>query len=486
MTTQTVDLYLRKSTKDAGRSVDRQLADLQEAAQAQDLTIGSTFCDPDFSASRYRRRDRPDFAALLEHLRSGNCQVLGLWEASRGSRDLTEWSSLLDLCRKRKIKIWVRTHDRVYDLSHRRDWRTLADEGVNAADESEQLSDRVCSGKRAAARAGRPAGRLQYGYTRQYDARGKLIAQVEHPAEAPIVREMVARIVKGDTLTVIAADLNRRGITMPGGSPWRGSLVRQLVLRPAYIGRRIHHGEDIGPATWPALVDAGQWQRMKVILTRPDRRSTTRGTALTHWMSNVALCGGCRRTRLTLNTGGTSGRLRYCCDYRAGCGKVFVAAAALEAAIEQAVLGRLDSPDALEVFRAKPDDAALRRAEDQVAQLQDRLDAHYAEAARGKLSARGISIIEGQLLPEIQRAEAEVDRLSAPVLPAELDAIDVAEKWSGYTPKIKRAWVRALAEVVVSPATRRGPVFDETRLDESRWRGDARTWGELAGDEVGS
>ena len=49
-TPDTVDLYLRKSTKDEGRSVERQLAELTDAAQREDLQIGRVFVDPDFSA----------------------------------------------------------------------------------------------------------------------------------------------------------------------------------------------------------------------------------------------------------------------------------------------------------------------------------------------------------------------------------------------------------------------------------------------------
>jgi site-specific DNA recombinase len=244
------DLYLRKSNKDGGRSVERQLDEMTGAVGDEGLTVGRVFVDPDLSASRFARRGRPDYAALLEHIRSGNCHVLGLLEASRGSRTLTEWSQFLDLCRAEKVKIWIATHERIYDLSRRRDWKALADEGVLAANESEQLSERVLSGKRKAARAGTPAGRLQYGFTRIYNAKGEFVEQVADPVEGPIVAEMVRRIAAGDTLFQIARDLNERGVTMSGGSPWRGALVRQLVLRPAYAGRRVHHGEDVGPARW--------------------------------------------------------------------------------------------------------------------------------------------------------------------------------------------------------------------------------------------
>ncbi|WP_433612463.1 recombinase family protein [Dactylosporangium sp. CA-139114] len=476
MTSQVVDLYLRKSTKDEGRSVARQQHELTAAAEGEDLTLGRVFVDPDLSASRFARRERPDYAALLEHVRSGGCQVVGILEASRGSRGLTEWSAFLDLCRRQHVKIWVSTHERIYDLSRRRDWRALADEGLDAADESEKLSERVLSGKRKAAREGTPAGRLQYGFTRIYDASGKLVEQTAHPEQAPIVAEMVRRIAEGDRLAVIARDLNARGLTMPGGSPWHGRFIRQMVLRPAYAGRRVHQGEDVGPAAWEPIVDVDQWRRAVAILTRPERRTTTRGTELAHWLTGAVTCGTCRDTKLRARTGGTKRpRVTYQCDR---CGMV-VAAGSLESVVEEMILGRLKEPDALAALRPQANDAEVRAAEELVRTLTERLEAHYIESARGKLSARALTVIEGELLPEIERAKAKARRLS---LPAELDDVDPAEvvaKWGDFRPEQKRTYARVLTELVVTPAARRGPAFDIWRLAGTRWVGDAVTWGEM-------
>src|ERR1700730_8617072 len=96
-----VDLYLRKSTVDHGRSVAGQNEELTAGAVDQGLAIGRVFADPDLSASRFPRKGRPDYEELVGHIDEGSCRVLGLWEASRGSRDLGEWVALLDLCRAR-------------------------------------------------------------------------------------------------------------------------------------------------------------------------------------------------------------------------------------------------------------------------------------------------------------------------------------------------------------------------------------------------
>jgi site-specific DNA recombinase len=173
---------------------------------------------------------------------------LGLWEASRGSRDLGEWVRLLDLCRARGTRIWVFTHRRIYDLSLRRDWRTLAEEGIDAVNESEKIAERTRRGKRMAAAAGRPAGKLVYGFVRDYDERGRFVQQVAHPKQAPILREMVDGLYDGQSLNEVARRLAARGVLTANGAAWTAVQIRQTVLNPSYIGKRVHQGVVVGDA----------------------------------------------------------------------------------------------------------------------------------------------------------------------------------------------------------------------------------------------
>lgn len=469
-----VDLYLRKSNADAGRSVDRQQAELTDAASGHNLTIGRVFVDPDFSASRYAKRARPDYAQLLDHIRSGNCQALGLYEASRGSRDLTEWSALLDLCRKRGVKVWISTHGRIYDLSVRRDWRTLANEGVDAADESERISERVLSGKRKAAREGTPAGRLPYGFTRIYSGSGKLVDQTEHPDEAPIVREIIQRIVNGDSLRSISADFNERGVPAPQRGIWYPATVRRLALNPAYVAIRVHQGERFGAAAWKPIVDQVTWEKAEMILNTPGR-AINNSTSLSHWLSGAVLCGACRKAKLMARPRSGGCFQVYACR---NCNGIHVSASGLEATVQATLLGWLSQPEALQAFQPVADSRELRMAQQNLDTLTARLDSHYTEAAAGRLSAKGLSVVEGHLLPQISQLQAKVKRLSMPVALVDLDGIDVIDHWEGLPAGKRRDIVRAVVELVVSPATRRGRKFDPTRLDESRWIGDPMTWGE--------
>lgn len=467
------DLYGRKSTKDDGRSVAGQEKDWQDDCAAQDITQGRVFADPDRSASRYATKPRPDYAELLQHIRAGKCEMLGLWESSRGSRDLAEWVALLDLCRKTGTLIRVISHHRTYDVRVRRDWKSLADDGVDAADESEKISERVTRGKRMAAASGRPAGRLTYGYTREYDSAGTFVRQVINPEQAAVIREIVQAVRNGESLYGLARALNARGLTAPEGGKWQSAHMGRIASNPAYAALRVHQGEVIGKADWPAILTEIQHYSVLAMLQAPGRR-VSRGTALRWPLSGVPLCGKCEIGRLRVHRGGAA-RTYNCPE----CQRTSINATALDDFVEGMVLKRLRKPDTLDAFRGAPDDSALLAAQTQERELRERMDSHYDAAAAGRLSQAGLTSMEARLLPAIAEASAKVRRLSAPAPLRELEGIDVAGTWDdGLTVAMRRAVIEAMCTLRVDAAVVGRPRFDEWRLAASRWTGDTMTWGE--------
>lgn len=472
------DFYGRKSTDDAGRSVASQEADWRADCATQGLEPGRVFADPGLSASRYAKKGRPDYDALLAHIRAGGCELLSLWECSRGSRDLADWVALLDLCRKHGTLIRAVSHGRTYDVRVRRDWRTLADEGVDSADESEKISERTTRGKRTAAAAGRPAGRLTYGYTREYDGAGRYVRQVIDPEKAAVVREIVASVRDGVSISAIARGLNDRAIPAPEGGQWRSAHIGRIATNPAYAARRVHRGEVVGPADWPAILDDTEHHGVVAVLRDPARR-VARGTALRWPLSGVALCGVCEVGRLRTHRGGAA--RSYLCDE---CKRIAISADPLDDFVSNLVCERLRQPDALAVFAPPPDDVATAAAQAEERALRERLDDHYTLAAAGQLSAGGLAAVEARLLPLIAEAVAKVRRLSAPRALRSLVDVDVAGTWTDLPVSTRRDVIVALVDLHVGPAVRGRPRFDRGRLAASRWVGDARTWGELWSDDT--
>ncbi|SEG83518.1 hypothetical protein SAMN04489712_11611 [Thermomonospora echinospora] len=146
--------------------------------------------------------------------------MLVIWETARGDRKLARWIEFLDLCRDLGILIHVTSHQHTYDVRKRRDYKTLAEEGLDSADDSELTSERLLRDKRKAAKRGLPHGRHLYGYKRIYeigeDNRRRLVGVV--PDEE--VRTAVGR---GGTVT----EYTHAGVcaAVAGTSSFQGLLV---------------------------------------------------------------------------------------------------------------------------------------------------------------------------------------------------------------------------------------------------------------------
>jgi DNA invertase Pin-like site-specific DNA recombinase len=276
--------YLRVSYDRSGRerSQDEQADENAKAAAAHGLTLGRPYRENGSrSASRYGTKVRDAFAELLADLGKGRfgADVLILWESSRGSRKMAEWVTLIELCEARGVSILVTTHGREYHSANARDRRSLLEDGIDSEYESAKTSQRQLRAAAANAAAGKPHGPAPYGYTRRYDAvTRKLVAQEPDPVEAPVVREVYARLLAGHSLRAISRDLETRGVRNDSGTPFSAQHLRDMVLRPAYAGLRSHHQDRAErrarplngavKGTWPALVDQATYFAVRRLLNR--------------------------------------------------------------------------------------------------------------------------------------------------------------------------------------------------------------------------
>lgn len=482
--TMRADLYARKSTSDQGRSVARQERAWRTDCAMFGVEPGRVFVDPDFSASRYARRDRPDYAALLEQVRASACEMVSLWEVTRGSRQMGEWVTFLDLCRDQGVLIRVFGEDepQTYDPRRQRDREYLLKEGMQAEAEVERLRHRIMPGIADAASQGRPPGPLLYGYTRVYGAltessisasgsKRREIVQVVNDAEAAIVRQAARDTLAGIPLHTQARRLNLKGVPTPSGKgSWRGSNLNRMLRNPGYEGHRVHNGQVVAENAWPAILDPDTAGQLRALLETPGRRNFT-DTSLKYDLSGAALCGECRKPmRVT--------RMRYQCMI-AGCMKVSASSALMNGAVRRMVIARLQMPDAAVAFTPAQPDAQVAAVKEELRRLTDRQKELYAEAAKpGGPSMGLVAAAERELLPQIDAAQTRLRALQTPPALRGYDPIDLAQRWESYTVGEHRAVIMALAEIVLSPVGK-GRKWSMWRLAESRWHGDDRTWGEI-------
>jgi site-specific DNA recombinase len=439
--------YLRVSVDKSGRerSPEEQHADNERAAADHRWALGDPYRDVG-SASRYANSNsRPGFERLVADLKAGQfgAGVLVLWEASRGSRRLSEWASFIETCEDAGVRLHVTTHGRTYDPANARDRRTLQEDGTDSEYESAKTSARALRATAAAAADGRPHGRVPYSYRRRYNPdTGRLDRQEIEPVEAAVVRELFDRLERGHSLRAIARDLEARGVRSRRGKVFSPEHLRSLALNNAYRKKRTHRG-TLTNATWPAIVPERQWLAVNRRLSDPARRTTKPGGAK-HLLSMIARCDVCSGP-MTVRV--RRGLREYRCHDHS---HLHVPADDLDAYATAAILGYLTRPDNLERLVA-PDagDEALEAVRTEIAQLRAELDDLADKLGRSEISATLAARSEPQILDRLRQAEARETDLTTPSVLRGImgPGDDIRNRWD-LAPISAR---REVARLVLSP-----------------------------------
>ena len=465
--------YERVSDDQDGRSrsVSQQGTADQAAADQHGWRVVATYSEPDRSASRFARKDRPEWDRLLRDVAAGRLDVVVLWEPSRGDRRLTGWSTFLDLCRAQDVKVHITQHHHTYDLSSARDWKSLAEDGIDSAYESEKASMRIRRDMADAAARGIPHGRLAYGYVRRYDPLTRaLLAQEPHPEQAPVVREIITRIAAGEAVSALVADLTARGVRTPTGRPrWARSTITRMVLDgTCYISKRRHNGGPLLDGTWPALVDEDVYWRAVAVLQDPARKKAAdgRGGILpgrSRWLlSYVATCAVCgaglgvtHRVR-----GGERVPMYRCSSSRGGC--AYAPVGWMDGIVADSIVRRMAEP---ERWEPEGQDREAAAAQDEAAAERERLAAFERQAIAGEISAASFARLTRGIEARIATLEARARTSAVDVMGGVLTArtgehwdvaarrLDILERWDSMPLPAQRRTVRKVCEVALEPAS---------------------------------
>lgn len=465
--------YLRVSHDASGRlrSAEEQHDDNKRTAAAEGWTLGDPYVeDGAVSASRYGRKVRAGFAALVADLEAGRfgARILMLWEPSRGSRRLSEWARFIELLEKRSVLLYVTSHGRTYDPANARDRRSLHEDGTDSEYESAKISGRVRRAMAANAAAGKPHGRILYGYRREYEVtpagRRIMLGQVHEAPEAAIVREIFASIGKGHSLRAIAEELNKIGVsTGTDGAKWTPQRIRDLAVNPAYAGRRVHKGEEVA-GNWPAIVAPELYFAVRDLLTDPARRTSRPGREK-HLLSMIARCDVCD---------GILG-VRYRPQARYWCrdaGHVMIPEADLDDYVTRLVLARLARDDAYGELGDGADPGALAAARDELARARAHHGELTAAMAAAQISVTAFAAAEPAVLGAVAAAERTVSELAAPSALRLLlgdPSADVAARWRDAGLTARREVIRTLFARIAVGRLVPGQEIHERAVTE--WRG---------------
>jgi site-specific DNA recombinase len=426
----------------AGLGIERQEDDCRALAGRLGWDVVEVYSDNDTSA--YSGKPRPGYRHLLADLRTGVADAVLCWHTDRLHRSPVELEEYIEVCQPREIPTQT-VKAGPLDLATPSGRLMARQLGAYARFESEHHSDRAKRARLQAATDGRWLGGLRpFGY----GADGMTVIE----AEAEAIRWMATEVLAGTSLRAIARKLNAEGTFTSQGRPWTPRAVTWLLRRPRNAGLSQHHGEPIGLARWPAILDEDTWRGVVAVLGDP-ARSTTGSRARRWLLSGLALCGVCGEpVQSGVAVWGDRRVPSYVCPIR----HVRRNAVELDNFVEAVVVKRLSRPDAAELLA--PDqtgDVAALHAQDAV--LRARLDELGRLFGDGVIDA--LQLASGTASIRTQREDVTASLSAASrgsVLAGVADAENAAEVWEGLDLSRRRAIVDVLLEVTILRTKRGG------------------------------
>jgi site-specific DNA recombinase len=450
-----------------GRSVAEQEAECRAWAVREGWRVVEVVVDNDRSASQYARRKREGWERVKEAVSAREVDVLVTWEASRAQRDMDAYVELRRLCATTGVR-WAYSGT-VYDMSNRSDRFRTGLDALVAEEEAAKTHERVVRAVRANAVAGRPHGKIGFGFRREYDPTTReLVGQFHDEVQAALIREAASRFLAGESMRTIAKDWRERGVAMhPAHNAkhgWRAESIQRIVTNPAMVGLRIYRRKVIGKGMWEPILDDDTYACVLARVNDPARK-TRHERDTSRLLAGVGRCGVCDGPLIHGIYGYKDRRTRrvYKCRYS---GHVARNAHNLEEYVQAKVLewARSSSLDLGE----QPADIAARS--DRIKTLQSDIDEAISLYEAGGLSVSTLGRIEAKKLAEIGEVERSIRIINLPTSAVGLFESDQPDVyWSELTTEQRRDILHALVTVIVHPIKARGRrPFESETVDVTR------------------
>lgn len=313
-------LYARVSTEkqDAPNkvSIDKQVESMVKLCEYQGWEVAGTFIDN----KKYKKTKRPDkgkivepsgkyddrpaFVTMLDHLETGQADVVvyyDLYRFGRHHRVLGSFQTALDEGNKKRsgktpIEIWEAAHNKSVSKIELGIMITIAQEENDA---------RVRRGRMG------KIGTLEKGYwPGQYNRLGYDTVKAERGRKIVLGPEEEIRTVKNIynwydggmgvvqiRKRLIAEGRNQKGWQHITGRPreWSPNIVRNILRAPDYTGKAtwvFNDGTEPITITIPRIISNAQWERVQKRLNS-GRRLSKRNTRGVYLLQNILYCGEC-------------------------------------------------------------------------------------------------------------------------------------------------------------------------------------------------
>jgi DNA invertase Pin-like site-specific DNA recombinase len=421
----------------AGLGVDRQEQDGRELAARLGWQVVGVEIDNDVSASTGKRR--PGYERLVAQLDAGIADAVIAWHADRLHRRPIELEGFVDLAERRGVVVATVKAGEI-DLTTPSGRMVARMLGAAARHEVEQTSQRQKRKREQLNDAGLWAGGpVPYGFRPVQVDGGFTLEPL--PDQAEVVREIVARLLSGESLRLVGRDLEARGVpSQSGRTSWPPSSIRKMVLHP-------RTAELVDPVDHAALVRA---------LTAPSRRTNVTNVR-SRLLSGVGRCGQCGGR---LFVGRSHRQPVYVCESRQHLSRL---ADPIDREVEQLVVADLMRPRALAALTAD-DGPRLADVLDQAETVRERLaELATAYADDDAMTPGEYAAATKRLRERLAGLDEQATALTghrAPAALADLDPSKATQKWAAWSLAERRAVIEQLYDVRVMPAGSGRRAFD--------------------------
>lgn len=409
-----------------------------------------------------RNRKRPEWDRMLRDIETGVLDGVCVYHGDRLVRQPWDLELLLKLADDKQLPLASVSGTR--DLSNPDDQFILRIEAAQACRESANTSRRVRRAYRARADRGLggAGGRRPFGYgvpTGRTGRTGRPVYDttkvVEH--EAAILREVVQRLLAGETQGSVVRWMNRIGSRTTEGHGWTARSLRQILIKPRIAGM-IRVDGQLREAAWPGIITPEQWHDLQSVIAMIRKRNPYPGRDRKYLLSGIAECYKCGSLMRTKPSGGRNrktSRLYYCPERHIGRNvdhlDAYVRGRVIRLLNDDRLIAQLD------VAQTDPgigqEIAALERRRAEALQQLESLVDHPDISP--ELVARSLDSFNRRIAELRERIEAATEqRLLRRMVGITQEAFEAEPI------EVQSATVKMLYRVIVLPATWRGPGFD--------------------------
>ena len=276
--------YVRVSTQKQGEgvSLDAQRDAILAFAARSNISITQWFEEKETAA----KSGRPIFLSMMKQLMKRKAEGIVLHKVDRGARNLADWAKFAELADN---GIDVHFANETLDFKSRGGRLTADIQAVIAADYIRNLREECIKGIDGRLKQGLYPFKAPMGY--QDNGGGKV--KTIDPVKGPIVRQAFELYASGKySLRTLPAELARRGLARPNGTPISKNGLERVLRNPFYCGLiKITRGGATYPGIHEPLISPTLFQAVKDFRMGRKSKSYTKQQYTLRGLFHCKLCG---------------------------------------------------------------------------------------------------------------------------------------------------------------------------------------------------